>query len=82
MRLLYLYLEPEAAADLPPFRQHRDELERLAEATSNADVKLVAMTFHELWAEWQGGDTPPAVRGIAAELSRRYAVAIMPAAWL
>jgi hypothetical protein len=82
MRLLYLYLEPEAAADLPPFRQHRDELERLVEATMNADVKLVAMTFHELWAEWQGGDTPPAVRGIAAELSRRYAVAITPAAWL
>lgn len=82
VRLLYLFLEPEAAAGLPPFSRHRDELARLAQDTAAGDVRLVPTTFHELWASWQNDETPPGVRGIVAELSRRYAVAISPAACL
>jgi hypothetical protein len=76
VRLLYLFLEPVVGAELPYFRRHRQELADLVESTAGGDVLLVPMSFHELWATWQGEATPPPVRGIAAELSRRYGVAI------
>jgi hypothetical protein len=82
VRLVYLYLEPQAGADAAPFRCHREELARLADATADADVTLLPLSFHELWADWQDAGTPEPVRGIVAELSRRYAVAPAPAARL
>ena len=82
VRLLYLFLEPLAGAELPCFRRHRQELAELVESTAGGDVLLVPMSFHELWATWQGDTTPPAVRGIVAELSRRYGVAMAGSAGL
>ncbi len=79
VRLAYLYLEPQEGAEAAPFRRHRDELDRLARATAEADVTLWPLSFHELWAGWRDdAGTPEAVRGIAAELARRYAVATGP----
>lgn len=75
VRLVYLYLEPQAGADGAPFRRHREELARLADGTAGAAVTLWPLSFHELWADWQDAGTPEPVRGIVAELSRRYAVA-------
>jgi hypothetical protein len=76
VRLLYLFLEPLVGAELPFFRRHRQELADLVESTAGGDVLLVPMSFHELWATWQNDAVPPAVRGIVAELSRRYGVAM------
>jgi hypothetical protein len=78
VRLLYLFLEPEGAAQLSPFKEHRAELARLAAATGESGVRLVPCSFHELWGEWRHGEAPPGLREIVAELSQRYAVA-MPA---
>lgn len=74
-RLLYLFLEPGDAGAWPPFRRHRAELARLAEATAGADVLLAPASFRELWAGWLARDPPESVRGIVAELDRRYDVA-------
>lgn len=74
-RLLYLFLEPEGAEALPCFARHRAELRHLADATDAGALRFVPMSFHELWASWQVETVPKTVRGIAAELARRYAVA-------
>jgi hypothetical protein len=80
VRLLYLFLEPAQAAGSAgslPFAEHRAELARVAEWTRASGVPLVAGSFHELWEDWRaGGDAPPRLCGIVAELSRRYAVAM------
>jgi hypothetical protein len=75
--LLYLFLEP-AGATAPAFVAHRAELDRVIERTSGSTVTLTGRSLHELWDEWCSGDTPAAVRTTAAELCRRYGVA-MPA---
>jgi hypothetical protein len=76
VRLLYLFLEPTAAAAFPPFADHRAELARVAEQTRDSAVTLVAVSFHELWEEWCAAETPARLREIAAQLSRVYAVAM------
>ena len=52
---------------------------RLVERPRDSSAVLtVACSFHELWQEWCADDTRRlAVRAIAAELRRRYAV-VMP----
>jgi len=76
VRLLYVFLEPMAAAAVP-FAQHRAELARLVELTSESAVPLVACSFHELWEEWCAGEAPTALRAVAMGLRHRYAV-VMP----
>jgi hypothetical protein len=75
--LLYLFLEP-AGATAPAFAAHRAELDSVIERTAGSTVTLTGRSLHELWDEWCSGDTPAAVRTTAAELCRRYGVA-MPA---
>ena len=77
VRLLYLFLEPMAAAAALPFAQHRAELARLVEHTSESAVPLVACSFHALWEEWCAGEAPAVLRAVAMELRHRYAV-VMP----
>lgn len=77
IRLLYLFLEP-AGATAPVFAAHRAELDRVIERTSGSTVTLTALSLHELWDDWCTRDTPATIRSTAAELCRRYGVA-MPA---
>jgi hypothetical protein len=76
VKLLYLFLEPVAAAAAAPFAEHRAELARLVERTRGSAVALVPVSSHELWEAWGTGDAPPGLRGTVAEVSRRYAVAM------
>jgi hypothetical protein len=73
--LLYLFHEPADAA-APAFAAHRAELGRVIERTAGSTVSLTGRSLHELWGEWCKGDTPVAVRAAAAELCRRYEVAM------
>lgn len=74
--LLYLFLEPVGVGHSYPFADHRAELARLTKLTSASAVTLVALSFHELWAEWRTGAAPAALKAVATELCRRYAVAM------
>ena len=76
VRLLYLFLEPADAADVPVFAAHRAELARLVERTRESSVSLLALSFHELWQAWCADVAPTNLRAVAAQLQRRYAVAI------
>jgi hypothetical protein len=76
VRLLYLFVEPAQAPAVGPFAAHRAELARLIDGTRDSGVPLTAISFQELWQAWRDGQTPDAVRAVAAELCRRYAVAM------
>lgn len=74
--LLYLYLEPPGAAELPPFCAHRRELDEVRRHVEGSQVGLVAETFEKLWSDWEGLGEPRWLRGIATRLRSRYDVAI------
>jgi hypothetical protein len=74
--LLYLYLEPPGAAELPPFCLHRRELDEVRRHVEGSQVGLVTQTFEKLWSEWEGLDEPRWLRGIVTRLRSRYDVAI------
>jgi hypothetical protein len=54
VRLLYLYWEPRNAAAWPQCRAHRDEANALAAAVEKSSARLIPISCHELWAEWEG----------------------------
>jgi len=59
VRLAYLYWEPRNAENWPECCQHRNEAEDLAARVKQSTVRLVPMSYRELWAEWQREGPPP-----------------------
>jgi hypothetical protein len=57
VRLLYLYWEPRNAEKWVECRLHRAEADDLAAKVERSAIRLVPMSYRELWAEW-GGDDP------------------------
>jgi hypothetical protein len=81
IRLLYLFLEPAGRDGAHVFDGHRASLGAVVAATREAAVTFTSSSFHELWEGWSGRDDR-AMRGIVAELSRRYTVALPVSACL
>ena len=69
--LLYLFWEPLDASDLAVCRQHREEIRRLEQAVTQSTIHLRAMSYPELWQEWQN---VPALAQHVQNLKARYAV--------
>lgn len=57
--LLYLYWEPRNAAEWPQCRHHRAEVEDLANRVARCSVRLLPMSYRELWEEWTSQGSPP-----------------------
>jgi hypothetical protein len=53
VRLLYLYWEPRNREDWPECSLHRAEAEDLATRVEWSTIRLIPMSYSELWAEWQ-----------------------------
>jgi hypothetical protein len=73
--LLYLFWEPTNASDLEEFRQHRQEVEELADAVGGEHVRFAAESYPDLWASWERAGTPW-LAGHVARLKARYQVAV------
>jgi len=73
--LIYLFWEPEGADGLT-FRRHRSEIRAMAQLVGGAMVGFQALSFAELWADWEARFPEPWLRDMVAELRARYAVAI------
>jgi hypothetical protein len=71
--LLYLFWEPINASDLAVCRQHRSEIEELANQVANSRVAFKWMSYPELWQEW---NTVPALTEHTENLKRRYEVSL------
>jgi hypothetical protein len=59
VRLLYVFWEPRNAAEWPECRQHRAEVEELAETLRGASVELIARSYSQIWSEWERAGEPP-----------------------
>jgi hypothetical protein len=53
VRLIYLYWEPRNAEDWPACGQHRGESHDLASKVEQSTVRLIPLSYQELWSEWQ-----------------------------
>ena len=59
IRLVYLYWEPANEHDWPECRRHRGEAQELARMVANSTVRLIPMSYQELWEEWKLAGSPP-----------------------
>ncbi|HWQ93148.1 MAG TPA: hypothetical protein VN673_15850 [Clostridia bacterium] len=71
--LLYLFWEPLDASDLAVCRQHREEIRRLEQAVIRSTIHFRAMSYPELWQEWQ---STPSLTHHVQNLRKRYAVCL------
>lgn len=70
--LAYVYWEPSNADEIPQLGGHRDELDQLLELLDDdADPAFVALTYDELFAEWDAV-ADEAARAHVAALRARY----------
>ncbi len=58
MRLVYLYWEPRNSDMWPECRAHRAEADDLAAKVQRSPVRLIPMSYRELWAEWESQRSP------------------------
>ncbi len=73
--LLYLYWEPDNAADLDVCVAHAEEVERIGAYLTDRSVTFKALTMKALWEAWAEGDNAILARHAAA-LQRRYIVTV------
>jgi hypothetical protein len=59
IRLVYLYREPANEHDWQECRRHRGEAEELARMVASSNVRLIPMSYQELWEEWELAGSPP-----------------------
>jgi hypothetical protein len=71
--LLYLFWEPMDAGLSPLFAQHRGEIEQFAARVEGSPLRFAAMSYPELWAEWDDSGDPLLCAHVAA-LRSRYEV--------
>lgn len=74
--LLYLFWEPTNAFDFSVFNEHRREIEQLSERVVGAHPEFKAMSYRELWEEWERGDPPQWLLTHLGKVRARYDVAI------
>ncbi len=71
--LLYLFWEPMDAGLSPLFARHRGEIDVFAARVEGSTLRFAAMSYAELWSEWDdSGD--PFLRAHVAALRARYEV--------
>jgi hypothetical protein len=58
VRLVYVYWEPANRDHWPACRRHREEAAELGEKVATSNVRLVPMSYHDLWAEWELAGAP------------------------
>jgi hypothetical protein len=56
--LLYLFWEPRNSQDWPECRAHRDEADDLARRVAQSNIRLIPVSYRELWEEWERSGPP------------------------
>lgn len=74
--LLYLFWEPENAADQAVFAEHRAEIADFGQRIADDGVTFEAMSYPELWRSWDRFGGPQWLGGHLASLRKRYAMTI------
>lgn len=58
VNLIYLFWEPSNAEVWAECRSHRSEAEVFAMTVANSNIRLLPMSYRDLWAEWERGQPP------------------------
>ncbi len=74
--LLYLFWEPTNWNNFDEFKRHRDEIERFSVAMSDDALRFEALSYFELWEDWQRNPSPDWLSQHVKNLLARYAVEI------
>lgn len=74
--LLYLYWEPLNAARFEECDEHHTEIQRFTAAVEDADIGFAAMSYFDLWAEWDRGAAPSWLAMHLTRLHQRYSFRI------
>lgn len=72
--LLYLFWEPINWKDFETFRDHRKEIADFADVVSGDRVRFRAMSYIELWNQWEQRQSPIWLAGHLQSLTARYRV--------
>jgi hypothetical protein len=75
LHLVYVFWEPANAADFDELRAHRDEVQALLDRVGDALPRLHALTYSELWRQWDALDLPWLREHLTA-LRRRYDLSV------
>lgn len=70
--LLYLFWEPQNAADVEAYRRHRHELNEFASNFEKSEICFAAISYPELWTAWKDAGPPDWLRRHIAHLEERY----------
>ena len=74
--LAYLFWEPVNAAAFSTCCQHRRQVEDLVESVAASSLKLKALSYNELWSQW---NSVPHLATHLGHLRARYEVAVKKA---
>jgi hypothetical protein len=74
--LVYLYWEPTNAGGMDAYKRHRLEVEDFARRVAGCDTKFIAMSYPDLWHEWETTSTWPGMPEHLTRLRARYRFAI------
>jgi hypothetical protein len=74
--LLYLFWEPDNAAEYPVFAEHRHEISRFSAAIGESTPAFRAMSYPELWSFWNDASPPVWLKEYIGRVRTRYSIAI------
>jgi hypothetical protein len=74
--LVYVYWEPTNVNAVIEFSTHRAELAEFAAEVAGSEVQFVALTYAELWAEWEESDTWAGIGDHVEALRARYSLSV------
>lgn len=74
--LLYLFWEPTNWNNFDEFKRHHDEIERFSRAVSGDALGFEALSYLEMWTNWQQTSSPDWLSRHVKNLLARYAVEI------
>ncbi len=74
--LLYLFWEPKNAESIEEYRRHRREVSAFLAEVRGAPVGLAALSYQELWRQWEENSREKLVLDQVRRLRERYVVEI------
>ncbi|MEI8016386.1 MAG: hypothetical protein WCH20_16310 [Nitrospira sp.] len=74
--ILYLFWEPTNWKNFDEFKRHRDEIEQFSTAVRGDSLRFAALSYSELWEDWERRLSPDWLPQHVKNLLERYAVEI------
>lgn len=74
--LIYVFWEPTNAGALSEYKDHRREIVDFARRVSGLETRFIALSYPDLWREWESHSTWPGMPEHLARLRARYSFAI------